>query len=233
MPGGQSISQTTNKSTNQSTNQTPTWIRCLVLVYIVVLWLAVAVSIRPSLVHTSVAGPVFEAAASSLAAVTLVPGIPVFTDAGREWSDWIRTAICMTVTGHRGGGKSQTLYDPECPASGFQMRHDAFDELMQYTTRHLRLDALLDPAPVVDPADLPEATRRFVMLGDYFCHSTLIAPSDLTALTLHWTVHVRHYQTGDRAEQTLVCNWLCNQPGSFTPQCRMTPKKRHGAPVKF
>ncbi len=217
-------------SDRTSINQTATWIRCLVVIYIVVLWLAVVVSIRPSVVDTPVVGPVFEGAANSLAALTLVPGIPVFTDAGREWSDWIRTALCMTFTGHRGGGESLTLYAPECPASGFQIRHDAFDELMQYTTRHVRLGALIDPEPVADPADLPEAMRRFVMLGDYFCHSPLVAPPDLTSLTLHWKVHVRHYQTGERAEQTLVCNWLCNQPGSFTPQCKMTP--RRGAPVK-
>jgi hypothetical protein len=215
-----------------TTNQTPTWIRCLVLLYIAVLWLAVAVSIRPAVVETPVVGSWFAGASNSLAAVTLVPGIPVFTDAGREWSDWIRTALCITVTGHRGGGEPLALYAPICPPTGFQIRHDPFDELMQYTTRHIRLGVLLDPEPIADPADLPEATRRFVMLGDYFCHSPLVAPADLKSLTLRWTVHARHYQTGGHAEQSLVCNWLCNQPGSFTPKCQMTPNQKRDAPVK-
>jgi hypothetical protein len=206
--------------------QTSTPVRVAVLLYIAVLWMAVGVSVRPSVVEAPVVGPALGAAAKALASMTLVPGIPVFTAPGREWSDWITTSICMSFTGHRDGREPLTLYAPQCPPVGFRWRHDAFDELMQYTTRHIRLSPLLDPPKIQDPSELSEPGRRFAMLGDFFCHSPLVAPPDLEALTLRWTMHVRHYETAETARQTLVCNWLCNTPGSYAPNCKRGPMSR-------
>jgi hypothetical protein len=159
-----------------------------------------------------------RAASAVLETVGIVPGMDLFRGAPRDWK--VR-ALCLSVTGRAPDGTLHGLYGPECPPRGTLFFHDAFDETMQWALRNVSAKRLLrSPDAIPEGSRPPEDVRRVLVLGDYFCHSPLLAPEPRNEVILRQRSILRSYRTGRWAERELACHFACDPDEIVVPSCR-------------
>jgi hypothetical protein len=198
-------------------------LRAAVLAYLVLLWLGAWSAAR-----TPPRGGLPGAAREALAAVGILPGAPVFrTSPG----DWKVRAICPRVVGQRRDGSAVVLYAPPCPPEGFVSHYGAFDHLVQRMIRDFHPRPLIKAGRVGLPREYPEINRRFLALGDYFCHSPLVAPPDLEQVTMRREQRLYNYADGSIVARDFVCTWRCDPERIAVPVCSWEEARELRAPL--
>ena len=136
-------------------------------------------------------------------------------------------ANCLAIRGRDADGVWQMLYRNPCPRRGFVWRQDPVDHLMQHVTR-TGWSALFDVQEPLEPT-IADSLRRFVALGDYFCHSKLVEAPPRRELALRNRMLLSRYEDGELVlSPTLECRYTCRRNVVAVPRCDRRPIGRDG-----
>ena len=190
--------------------------RAAVLFYAAILCLAVPATVWPEW-RPPVLRPASDAAARLLKAGTLVSGMHLFKGGSPELKP---VATCIEVTGRLPTGEVRILYERECPPKGFSFGVDIMSVMMERIGHGFHLPTLLNfPDPVGRFHN--QTTRRFLALGDYYCHSPLVYPVPRSDVAWLLERKARLYSDGSEVFlPRLRCEWRCQVGRVASPRCR-------------
>jgi hypothetical protein len=149
-------------------------------------------------------------------AYTVLPGMNVFTGSAGRYKIHQN---CLVVRGRGSDGKWQELYRNACPRRGFVWRQDPIDHLMHHVTNTSWPAVLEAEAPLEAP--VADSLRRFVALGDYFCHSSYVDAPPRQEIAVHNRLLLVRYADGALVSSpTLQCRYTCLPDVFAVPRCQ-------------
>jgi hypothetical protein len=163
-------------------------------------------------------GAVGAHARAVLAKASIEPGESVFAGV---INDLGLVSDCIEIDGREGFGLWRPLYRGDCPP---ELPHDALHQLHRYHVRHGSFAPLLHPGTQL-PRQPGEMLRRFVALGDYYCHSELIEGPRRSQVRLGLHQSARHLHTGALLFTGIDCVWRCKAEALAVPECRRREQK--------
>ena len=184
--------------------------RGLVLGYVALVWLAAW-----PFEDVPILGSASAHARKAMQAATVLPGMTVFTGSADRYKIY---ANCLAVNGRDADGAWHALYRNPCPGRGFIWRQDPIDHMMQHVTR-TGWTALLKAREPLKPT-IADSVRRFVALGDYFCHSELVDAPPRREVALRNRMLLNRYEDGEVVfSPTLECLYSCRRDVVAVPRC--------------
>ena len=138
---------------------------------------------------TPLLGPLGSAARGLLANLAIEPGEQVF---GTPADDMGLIADCLEIDGKAGFSAWRPLYRSDCPPT---TRKVALHQHHRHHVRHGSFDGVLRRWKEL-PEQPGEMLRRFVAIGDFYCHSPLIEGPPRTHVRLDLRQTARHLKFG-------------------------------------
>jgi hypothetical protein len=196
-------------------------LRAAVLAYAALLVLAaLPAKLRPALLDAPA-----RAADRTLGAVAISPGLAIFSGPVTAVH---RRATCVRIRAERPGGGEETLYSSGCPPTGFRWRIDPWDEMIEGLVRRTRIERFARE-PEAKPA-LSWDLVKLQAVGDFFCHSPLVAAGERAAVSLEFKNLLVLYSSGLHSEDRAIsCRWRCGTRPFAAPSCRRSPRAEERA----